>query len=163
MQRVARRKLLLTIAGAVTLAGCVHVPQGPQVMVMPGRGKSFEAFEYDDRDCRDFAASRVHTDARRANDSAVTGAAVGAGVGLLGGTAVAANESDYGRWSVQRSYDVAYTQCMYAKGNQVPVARSSRAAAAYSTPPPPPSSHARRDVPAPPRGHPPAPPPDVDY
>jgi len=188
MQRVARRKLLLTIAGAMTLAGCVHVPQGPQVMVMPGRGKSFEAFEYDDRDCRDFAASRVHTDARRANDSAVTGAAVGtvvgaatgaaigaaagdpamgaavgAGVGLLGGTAVAANESDYGRWSVQRSYDVAYTQCMYAKGNQVPVARSSRAAAAYSTPPPPPTSHARRDVPAPPRGHPPAPPPDVDY
>ena len=155
-------------------------------MVMPGRGKSFEAFEYDDRGCRDFAASRVHTDARRANDSAVTGAAVGtvvgaatgaaigaaagdpamgaavgAGVGLLGGTAVAANESEYGRWSVQQRYDAAYTQCMYAQGNAVPVPRSSHMAAAYNTPPPPPRS--RRDPPPPPHGRPPAPPPASDY
>jgi len=187
MHRAPRRKLLLTIATAMTLAGCVHVPQGPQVMVMPGRGKSFEAFEYDDRGCRDFAASRVDMDARRANDSAVTGAAVGtavgaatgaaigaaagdpamgaavgAGVGLLGGTAVAANESEYGRWSVQQRYDIAYTQCMYAKGNQVPVPRGSRAAAAYAAPPPPPS-RARRNLPPPPSGRPPLPPPDVDY
>jgi hypothetical protein len=185
MPSVAVRKTWLVLIAAATVAGCVHVPQGPQVMVMPGRDKTFEEFQYDDDACRDFAASRVHTDARRANDSAVTGAAVGtvvgaaagaaigaaagdpamgaavgSGVGLLGGTAVAANESEYGRWSVQQRYDAAYTQCMYAKGNAVPVRRSSRAAAAYGTPPPPPS---RRDLPPPPRGRPPAPPPSSDY
>ncbi len=197
MPQVARRNprsrnaraLLLTLASLVVLGGCVHVPQGPNVMVMPGSGKRFEAFEWDDRDCRDFAASRVDTDARRANDSAVTGAvvgtavgaatgaaigaaagdpamgaAVGAGVGLLGGTAVAANESEYGRWSVQQRYDAAYTQCMYAKGNQVPVPRTSRAAAAYTTPPPPPPPRTTgRHIPPPPPGRPPLPPPDVAY
>jgi hypothetical protein len=185
MKSVPVRKSLLALVAASILAGCVHVPQGPQVMVMPGRGKSFDDFQYDDGVCRDFAASRVHTEARRANDSAITGAAVGtvvgaaagaaigaaagdpamgaavgSGVGLLGGTAVAANESEYGRWSVQQRYDAAYTQCMYAKGNAIPVPRSSRAAAAYGTPPPPPS---RRDVPPPPRGRAPSPPPDSDY
>jgi hypothetical protein len=185
MQSIQVRKILLALVAAVILAGCVHVPQGPQVMVMPGRGKTFEEFQYDDGTCRDFAASRVDTDARRANDSAITGAAVGtvvgaaagaaigaaagdpamgaavgSGVGLLGGTAVAANESEYGRWSVQQRYDAAYTQCMYAKGNAIPVPRSSHAGAAYGTPPPPPS---HRDLPPPPRGRPPAPPPSSDY
>jgi hypothetical protein len=174
----------LGLASALVLAGCVHVPPGPNVMVMPGRGKSFEAFQYDDADCRNYAAARVSPETRHANDSAVasaavgtaigaatgaaigaaagdpgTGAAVGAGVGLLGGSAVGANEAEYGQWSIQRRYDAAYTQCMYAKGNRVPVRRDPAAARAYTTPPPPP----RRDVPPPPRGRPPTPPPNVDY
>lgn len=182
-----RRFLVIALVGTATLAGCVHVPPGPNVMAMPGRGKTFETFQYDDDDCRAYAASRVDPDARRSNDNAVAsaaigtavgaaagaaigaaagdpgiGAAVGAGVGLLGGTAVAADESNYGRWSVQRRYDSAYVQCMYAKGNRVPVRRSSRPAAAYHTPPPPPPGAAYSNVPPPPRGRPPLPPPDLD-
>jgi hypothetical protein len=184
MTRNARSVVWISIAGAVTLAGCVRIPPGPNVMVMPGAGKSFEAFAYDDAECRDWAASRVDTSARRsatntalagaavgtvvgaatgaaigaaAGDPA-TGAAVGAGVGLLGGTAVGADDAEYARWSVQRRYDAAYMQCMYAKGNRVPAARSSRAAMAYTPPP----SAPRGNIPPPPRGRPPLPPPDVE-
>ncbi len=184
-QRLRHLGLGLGLASVLALAGCVHVPPGPNVMVMPGRGKTFEAFQYDDTDCRNYAAAQVSPDTRRANDSAVasaavgtaigaatgaaigaaagdpgTGAAVGAGVGLLGGSAVGANEAEYGRWSIQRRYDAAYTQCMYAKGNRVPVRRAPSAAGAYTTPPPPPPP---RNVPPPPRGRPPTPPPNLDY
>lgn len=178
----------LAVAAVVLVAGCVHIPPGPNVMVMPGTGKSFEAFEYDDAACRNYAASRVDPGTRRAaNDTALagatvgtvvgaatgaaigaaagdpaTGAAVGAGVGLLGGTAVGASDAEYARWTVQQRYDAAYSQCMYAKGNRVPVPRGSHAAAAYTTPPPPPS-RTRRNVPPPPPGRPPLPPPDVAY
>jgi hypothetical protein len=40
-------------------------------------------------------------------------------------------------WEVQRRYDNAYQQCMYAKGNQVPTARATVRPARYLPPPPP--------------------------
>jgi hypothetical protein len=55
-----------------------------------------------------------------ATESAVGGAAVGAGFGLLGGTAVGAGRGSGYYASVQGRYDIAYRQCVYAKGNQVP-------------------------------------------
>ena len=64
-------------------------------------------------------------------------------------------------WAAQQSgttggwrYDIAYTQCMYIKGNKVPV--SADLQPAY-TPRPAPS--AMPNVPPPPEGTPPAPPP----
>jgi hypothetical protein len=185
MKRFARMLLPVPIVGILFIAGCVRIPPGPNVMVMPGTGKSFEAFEDDDANCRAWAAYRTDPGARRAStDAAVAsaavgtvvgaatgaaigaaagdpamGAAVGAGVGLLGGSAIGADEAERARWSMQQRYDAAYMQCMYAKGNQVPVPRSSHAAA-YTTPPPPPPSRApRRNVPPPPPGRPPLPPP----
>jgi hypothetical protein len=54
----------------------------------------------------------------------------------------------------QSRYDTAYMQCMYAKGNQIPVTGGSRpayiSAPAVAAPP---------DVPPPPAGTPPPPPP----
>jgi outer membrane lipoprotein SlyB len=188
MKQIATVLISCSIAGATLLGGCVRIPPGPNVMVMPGAGKSFDAFEHDDVVCRDWAAYRTHPDTRRANDAAVAnaavgtvvgaatgaaigaaagdpamGAAVGASVGLLGGSVVGADASERENWSLQRRYDAAYMQCMYAKGNQVPVPRSSRPTAAYTTPPPPPPSRIRRDLPPPPPGRPPLPPPDVAY
>ena len=193
MKRIARVIVCLSIAGATAVTGCVRIPPGPNVMVMPGAGKSFENFEHDDVACRDWAAYRTTPGAQRAaNDAAVTsaavgtvvgaatgaaigaaygdpamGAAVGAGVGLLGGTATGANDAEYARSSTQQRYDAAYMQCMYAKGNQVPVPRSSRPAAVYTTPPPPPpprtAHRSAPTVPPPPPGRPPLPPPDVEY
>jgi hypothetical protein len=183
MRWSTRASAWVALVGSVMLAGCVHVPPGPNVMVLPGTGKAFEDFQYDDDACRAWAAARVDPGAQRAaNDSAVAtaaigtavgaatgaaigaaagdpaiGAAVGAGVGLLGGTAYGAAEADYAEWTVQQRYDAAYTQCMYAKGNRVPVPRSSRLAAPYNTPPPPPPRTARQ-VPPPPPGRPPLPP-----
>jgi uncharacterized protein YcfJ len=47
-------------------------------------------------------------------------AAVGAGTGLLTGSAVGVNNAYGAAWTIQRGYDIAYQQCMYAKGNQIP-------------------------------------------
>lgn len=49
-----------------------------------------------------------------------SGAAVGAGLGALGGAAVGASASEESQDGIQRRYDIAYAQCMYARGNQVP-------------------------------------------
>lgn len=129
------------IVAAMLAAGCVQTPSGPNVRVMPAPYKPFELFTADDSACRDWAASRVDPDAARAQDQAVgsaaTGAAVGAvaggligggsrgaasgaGIGLVAGTITGANAADWNSWSLQRRYDWAYGQCMYAKGNQVP-------------------------------------------
>ena len=47
-------------------------------------------------------------------------AAWGAGTGLLFGSAGSSNASGYSSYQLQRQYDVAYMQCMYSRGNQVP-------------------------------------------
>jgi outer membrane lipoprotein SlyB len=71
-----------------------------------------------------------------------SGAGVGAGTGLLFGSlsgAEARNSSGYG---MQQRYDIAYLQCMYAKGHRVPVAgrfsneTAPPASGSYAIPPP---------------------------
>ena len=190
MSSVARGGLAVVLAGAV-LSGCATVPHGPSVMVLPGSSKSFEQFQADDAVCRQWASQQVGTTAQKAStDSTVggavigtvvgaaagaalgaaagnpgIGAAAGAGVGLLGGTAIGASRGDASGGSVQRRYDMSYTQCMYAKGNQVPAARGSRVQQqpAYTSPAPPPpppapASPVSPTVPPPPPGPPPPPP-----
>ena len=41
-------------------------------------------------------------------------------VGLLGGAAMGATGGNESAKEVQRRYDIAYQQCMYSKGHQVP-------------------------------------------
>lgn len=177
-----QRWLLLTSFGLL-LAGCATLPSGPSVMVLPGGGKDFDAFRYDDAVCRQWADQQLGTTPQQAANNAAVGsaavgtvlgaatgaaigtaygnpamgAAVGSGVGLLGGSSVGANQAAGAEWALQRRYDNAYVQCMYAKGNQVPVsgypARPRRQRASAPPPSPPP------DIPPPPAGRPPPPPP----
>src|SRR5919201_4199505 len=145
------RSPLLAVIVAVLVAGCATVPTGPSVMALPGSGKNFDQFQADDAVCRQWAAQQtgkapgeasvqntvggaaVGTALGAALGAAIgaaagspgTGAAVGAGAGLLGGTAVGAGNASTAYRSVQRRYDASYMQCMYAKGNQIPVARGS--------------------------------------
>ena len=89
------RQTIIVLSVVVLLAGaCASAPTGPGVMVLPGAGKTFEQFQADDTACRQWAAQSA-------------GASGGAGYG-----------------SAQRAYDVAYQQCMYAKGNRIPGTRS---------------------------------------
>ena len=44
----------------------------------------------------------------------------GAGVGLLGGAAMGAMNASGKQNQAQAQYNIAYQQCMYSKGNQVP-------------------------------------------
>jgi hypothetical protein len=179
----ARRAVLPTVA-CLLLTACATVPTGPSVLVLPGTGKNFEEFQANDAVCRQWALQQTGTTPNRAGaastvtgaavgavvgaglgaaigaaaGSPATGAAVGAGVGVLGGTSVGAGNAYGAGVSVQRRYDNAYVQCMYAKGNQVPVPRGSQPAYT-SSPAPPPPPPPPPGVPPPPAGTPPPPPP----
>ena len=67
-----------------------------------------------------------------------TGAAIGAGSGLLVGTAVGANRGEAAGRTAQQQYDISYQQCMYAKGNLVPGMAQPPRRVQRSIPPPPP-------------------------
>jgi hypothetical protein len=149
-------------------AGCATVPRGPSVLALPGSGKTFEEFQADDAICRQWAAQQiglspqetvnqntatgavvgtaigavVGTAIGAASGHAGAGAAIGAGSGLLVGSSAGANAGQYYGWQAQRRYDIAYTQCMYAKGNEVPemVRRIRRSQRIVYPPPPPPGS-----------------------
>jgi hypothetical protein len=185
-RRTEHVRIFLSLGALLLLSACVSMPAGPSVMVLPGSGKSFDQFRADDYDCRQFANFQVggNTTDSAAADSAVksaaigtlvgaaagaafgghNGAAGGAGAGLLVGSAMGAGAAGQSQYALQQHYDIAYTQCMYAKGHQVPSAGHVSApyhhpAATYAPPPPPPPSASA--VPPPPPGTPPPPPPGV--
>lgn len=163
--RTARKLLLL--APALLLAACVSVPSGPSAMALPGSQASFERFRADDFDCQEFAFERIG--GRTAQDAALDagvksavvgaaigaaagaavdgghGAAVGAGLGGATGALIGTGTGGYSASELQRRYDGAYLQCMYAKGHKVPVYgdfatqyERPRASPGYYPPPPPP-------------------------
>lgn len=147
----------------LALAGCATVPTGPSVMVLPTPGKPFEVFQAEDASCRLWASQQIGLTPQEtvnqntaagavagtllgaglgaaigaASGNPGAGAAIGAGSGLLAGTAVGANAGQAYGWEAQRRYDIAYQQCMYAKGNQIP-GMEQRSRRTYPPPPPPP-------------------------
>ena len=75
---MTRTAKLVSLVALLALAGCVSVPTGPSVMVLPGTGKSFDQFRLDDYDCRGYAQSQVGgTTDQVAENSAVKSAAIG--------------------------------------------------------------------------------------
>ena len=153
------RIMSFLVVGLLMLAGCVALPVGPSVAVMPAPGKPFEVFVADETVCRQYAAQHVGLVPPQAVEQSVLtgavagtalgaaagaalgaaagnaglGAAAGAGTGLLVGTAAGADSGYGAAWRLQWRYDIAYEQCMYAKGNQVP------GFPVTSPPPPPPT------------------------
>jgi uncharacterized protein YcfJ len=148
---------LCAVVAIGLLAGCSTIPEGPSVAVMPAPNKPFEVFQNDDLVCRDYAARQIGASSQQVQqqqvvESAVVGTAVGAvagamighgdseavgvgaGTGLLMGTASGMDRAWGSVYSLQERYNVAYMQCMYAKGNQVPGFPLIQ----YGPPPPPP-------------------------
>ncbi len=178
-----RKPFVLPLVTGALLAGCIPVPTGPNVLVLPGDRKTLGQFQGDDTVCRQWALQQIGavTPSKASSESTATGAAigtvlgaaggaaigaasgnpatgaaVGSGIGLLGGTAVGADNAQGHGWTIQSRYDAAYVQCMYVRGNQIPVPRGSAPAArvagnAAATSRPP-------GIPPPPAGIPPAPP-----
>jgi hypothetical protein len=146
------RNIISLLSPAVLLVACASQPLGPTVPVMPAPGKPFSAFQEDQAICRQFADGQVAGGAQQANNQQVMtgvlgtaigagagallgggrGAAVGAGLGAVGGTAIGAGQAQRAQGSMQYRYDIAYSQCMYSRGNQVP------GYAPPGAPPPPP-------------------------
>ena len=164
----------------LALAACVSMPSGPNVMVLPGTGKSFDTFRNDDYQCRGFAQSQLGgatpTTAMQesgANTAALStllgaaagaainggqGAAVGAGTGLAVGGLAGASAGQASGYGLQRRYDYAYLQCMYAQGHRIPAPGGSMIES-YTTPSYTAPSSSKSMPPPPPLGAPPAPPP----
>jgi hypothetical protein len=165
--------LLLSVMGF--LSACATLPSGPTVMVLPGVGKPFDLFQAEDATCRQFAQLQTGiAPGQAATQSTVggaalgtalgagvgaaigaaagrpdVGAAVGAGGGLLMGTSAGAQSGAISAGTIQWRYDVAYGQCMYAKGNQVP-GMVSAPPPRYAPPPPPNAPPPPGSAPAPP-------------
>ena len=174
MKKLAIAKKLASGLGALLLTACATPPSGPGVLVLPGTGKNFDQFRFDDQDCRSYASAQIggKTAEQAGNESALQsavvgtaigtaagallgghqGAAVGAGVGLMGGSLAGAGASQAAAGSLQQRYDGAFTQCMYAKGHKVPVAgrysdAPRRTQSTARTPPPPPPGQPPPEVP----------------
>lgn len=158
------KRLTLCLAVA-SLAACATPPAGPRVSVMPAPGKPIEQFASDDQYCRRYAESAGLAPSQAASRDiaasaavgtaigAVAGAAIGgnhegaekgAAVGLITGTAAGTRQGALDSREAQRRYDLAYQQCMYAKGNQVP------GASRYTPPPAAPRMEAAPYPPPPP-------------
>lgn len=189
----ARSSLPLAAAG-LALGACTVIPTGPSVMALPGSQKSVEQYQVDVAQCQRYADAIVAsaaggTAANADNQVASTaaagavlgaatgaiigsatgqggqGAAIGAGTGLLFGAAAGSPYASMSSYQLQRGYDRAYLQCMYARGNQVPVSRGSvgpsRPVYAYprqapgNYPPPPPSAGYPPPANVPPSSYPP--------
>lgn len=162
------------------LSGCASLPTGPSVMVLPSPGKTFQQFQSEDAVCRQWAALQIGQPPQQAaNQNVATGAAAGTAIGAGLGAALGAASGDagsgaaigatsgllvgtstgaeYGReygTSAQRRYDIAYMQCMYSYGNQIPVPGGMTRRVRAFPPPPPPNA-------APPSANTAAPPPDA--
>jgi hypothetical protein len=139
-----RQKLLLILVSLI-LSGCATIPEGPSVLVLPGPGKSFEQFQAEDAMCRQWATQQTGvTPQQAANQETMKGAAIGtllgaglgaaigaaagdpglgaaigAGGGLLGGTLLGADNGEASAEAAQNQFDIAYQQCMYAKGHRI--------------------------------------------
>jgi hypothetical protein len=119
-----------SIGLVVLVVGCATTPTGPGVLVLPGTGKSFDQFRADEQECRQYAQAQI----AGGTDGSLAGA------GPSGRT-------------LQQRYDFGYTQCMYARGHKIPMARqdadrySPRPRASAPPPPPPPAGNPPAGVP----------------
>lgn len=111
-------KILKVLTPVFLLSACSTMPSGPSVLILPGAGKDFNQFHKDDLMCRQLAHTQITT----------------------------APEEPDSKEEGQQYYDITYIQCMYGKGDRVPVPGELM----YDTrqewhPPPPP------DMPMPPQ------------
>jgi outer membrane biogenesis lipoprotein LolB len=109
------RSLRLLLGALWLLHACATLPTGPHVLVLPQAGTPLEEFQRDDKECRSYASHQLPTGAQAGARSAAT---------------------------LQWRYDMAYVQCMYAKGYRVPDG---------AVPPPPPQTVRPPPPPGPPR------------
>jgi hypothetical protein len=176
-----KTKLFVWALMVALLSGCATMPTGPSVMAWPGPGMTFEVFQGDDAVCRQWAEGQaggspdevandtlgtgmavgavagaaVGAMVGAASGNAAAGAAIGAGTGLAGGAIVASGPANAAGMETQRRYDMAYEQCMFAKGHDTQNLRHAAAPAAgvpTRRPPPPPASSAPLPYPPPPPG-----------
>jgi len=115
--RRGRRKEARFTRGGILLLGlgllgaCTVIPTGPSVLVLPAVGKPMDVFQADEVGCRSYAQQQI---------GVIPEQQAGAASGM----------------PLQARYDMAYVQCMYAKGNAVPGVMVAPGPS-FAPPPPP--------------------------
>lgn len=147
---------LLAVACAVVLGACASEPVGPTIQVYPAPNKPFEVFQNEQVACKQYASQQIAGEVDNANSRGVgeavittalgaglgaavgggRGAAIGAGAGAVVGSDVGAGSSSRKQYQIQHQYNMAYAQCMYAKGDQVVGYRPYTPPPVYAAPPP---------------------------
>jgi OmpA family protein len=155
---------LAAVCGMCGLGACtVAPPRGPTVMALPPPGKSLPEFQHEDADCRNYAEATIgYTQPGQAGNTALLGSAglgtllgaaggaaigaiagnagagtaIGAVTGLAGGSLVGANNAQASEFGLQQRYNMAYTQCMYSRGNSVQSPPPGYGGVFYPPPPP---------------------------
>ena len=123
LHRIKLRTTAAALSGAVLLGACVELPTAPTVAVMPSPYKPFEVFQADDQVCRGFAYQQIG--------------------GKTAGGATNTSDSNLSYYGLQYQYNIAYQQCMYSKGNQIPgfAPPSNAPSAPPPAPAPAPAAH----------------------
>jgi uncharacterized protein YcfJ len=183
MMRV-HRGLGAAMVAAIALTGCAPTVMAPTVPVMPGANKPFDQFTADQQACQGYANAQTAPLSAQANNQALggallttalgaglgaaigggRGAAIGAASGAVVGGAAGAQSSSLSGMSIQQQYNIYYSQCMYARGNQVPgYSPNQYAIPPYpgpgAAPPPGPMAPPPGAYPPPPGAYAPPPPP----
>jgi hypothetical protein len=122
----------LPLVALALLAGCETMPEGPTVTALQGDAKSPDEFRTDDVDCRQYAS---------AADAAVDGRGSTVAGGRTGSLIDGTDSAQFVGYGLQRRYNRAYVQCMYIKGNRVPLLARERWPAARSPWPPDPDAY----------------------
>jgi hypothetical protein len=133
-----RKGLWISAAAAAQIVGCSSAVQSPTVVVAPAQDKSPSAFAADNSTCTAVATQQGEAAKNSANmqiaGSAVMNAAFSAGNSVAAGargSMVAANAAtgaltsaiasgQAAQATLQRRFDLAYAECMYARGNSLP-------------------------------------------
>jgi hypothetical protein len=139
---------ILALAGAaLALTACATPPPaGPAVLALPPKGGDYALFQQQDAACRQNASASIgygnpQVAANQAAAGTVAlgtlagagigaaigaaggnvgaGAAIGAGAGALASGGAAANAAAASGYGTQQQYDITYSQCMTAAGNEV--------------------------------------------
>ncbi len=151
------RTATVGLSAILLLQGCAATPMGPTVQAMPAQNKPFDVFAQEQVSCKQYASDQVSGQAEEANQRAIgtgllttalgaglgaavgggRGAGIGAATGGVVGTAVGSGNSEHAQLSIQQQYNNAYSQCMYAKGNQIvqPPVAVIRPTVVYAPPP----------------------------
>lgn len=149
----SRPKLAATLAVCLTLTACAG-RMAPTVAIMPAPSKPFEVFQQDQALCQTYANNLLAPLVQQANAQAVgvalistalgaalgaavgggQGAGIGAASGAIFGTSSGVLSSQFAGMTLQQQFDIAFAQCMYSKGDQVPGFQPN----VYVLPPPPP-------------------------
>jgi hypothetical protein len=89
----------------------------PTATVMPTPGKSLDVFAIEQTACKQFAEQQIAPARNQANNQVLATALTTQADDPLSVVQTKAGEVTS---VLQQQYDIAYAQCMYAKGNQVP-------------------------------------------